>query len=73
MKQLNYTRAALALLALLSLVGFGIVAFWMGDKLSSNALQLITTIVVLVGGALKSADGFFFDGVPKQETPKEPA
>jgi hypothetical protein len=72
MKQLNWTRAALALFAIASLVGFGGVAFWMGDQLSTNALQLITTIVVLLGGVLKSADGFFFDGTPKQEQPKEP-
>jgi len=64
MKRLNCTRAKAFLLAIIALVSFGVLAFFYGDKLTSNALQLITTIVMLIGGIVKSADGFFYDGTP---------
>jgi hypothetical protein len=64
MKRLHCTRAQAFLLAILLLGTFGGLAFFYGDKLGSNALQLITTIVMLIGGIVKSADGFFYDGTP---------
>lgn len=64
---LNTTRAWGFLLTICVLAAGGGLAFFYGDKLTSSQLQLITTIVVLIGGSLKSADGFFYDGTPKQE------
>lgn len=70
---LNCTRAQAFLLSILAVSGFGVLAFFYGEKLSSNALQLITTVVLLLGGVLKSGDGFFFDGTPKDEKKPEDA
>jgi hypothetical protein len=69
MRRLNCTRSKAFLLSILILGGFGVAAFLYADKLSSNALQLITTIVMLIGGIVKSADGFFYDGTPKAADP----
>jgi hypothetical protein len=63
-RTINYTRAALAAAALLGLISFGVLAFFHGDKLSDAAMQLLTTIVVLIGTNAKSAFSFFYDGTP---------
>lgn len=81
-KATNCTRANLATLALFGLISFGVLAFFFGDKLSNGAMQLITTVVVLLGADAKSAFSFFFDGTPPKPeqatattptTDKEPA
>lgn len=66
------TRAVLAALALVALVAFGVLVILMGASLNTTQIALLSTIVALVGGDVKAAFAYFFDGTPKPETPEEP-
>lgn len=63
-RAVNCTRANLATMVVLGLIAFGVLAFFYGEKLTNPAMQLITTIVVLIGTNAKSAFSFFYDGTP---------
>lgn len=71
MKRLNCTRGWLAFLALLFLAVLGVMVILMGAQLNTTQIAILSTIVALVGGDVKSAFAWFFDGVPEKPTPTE--
>lgn len=69
MKRLNCTRAWLATLALLALVAFGVMAFFLGATLNPAQIAILAGIVGAISKDVSGAFAYFFDGVPKKTEP----
>lgn len=72
MKRLNCTRGWLAVLSLLAMVAFGVLVIVIGASLNPTQIAILSSIVALIGGDVKAAFAYFFDGTPTKPDPSTP-
>lgn len=66
----NLTRAVLGTISLIALVAIGILAFFLGDKLTTSQMNLLVMIVTILSAKSGAVFSYFFDGsADKQPKP----
>lgn len=70
MTDIDLTRSRLAYMALAALIVFGLMAFFLGDKLNSTQIALLANIITMVGSKAQSAFAYMFDGIAGKAKPQ---
>jgi hypothetical protein len=70
--KITTVRSRLSFLALMALVGFGVLAFVYGGQLNSSQIAVLSVIVGAIVKDVGAAFSYFFDGTPEKPATPDP-